>query len=263
LREIINNINATGHVAKWAIELAAFDIDYRPRTAIKSQALADFVADWTETQDQTPVPEPEHWNLHFDGSKTLEGSGAGMVLTSPQGDKLNYVLQIHFATTNNVAEYEALLHGLRIAKEMGISRIMCYGDSDLVAQQVSGTCDAKDPNMAAYRATIDKMAQSFIGYEVHHIKRADNDAADALSRLGSSRKAVPADVFLENLRVPSVKGVDKEYPEASDSPLQVLLVAPDWTVPFLDYLVNGKLPEDEVDSRRLTRRAKAHMVIDR
>jgi ribonuclease HI len=55
-----------------------------------------------------------------------------VVLTSPQGNKLNCVLQIHFATTNNVAEYEALLHGLRIAKEIGISRIMCYGDSDLV-----------------------------------------------------------------------------------------------------------------------------------
>ena len=70
------------------------------------------------------------------------------------------------------------------------------------------------------------------------------------------------DVFLEHLHTPSVKGVDKEYPEASDSPLQVLLVAPDWMVPFLDYLVNGKLPEDEVDSRRLTRHAKAYMVID-
>jgi hypothetical protein len=121
LREIINNADATGRIAKWAIELAAFDIDYRPRTAIKSQALADFIADWTEAQDQTPVPEPEHWTLHFDGSKNLEGPGAGVVLTSPQGDNLSYVLQIHFATTNNMAKYEALLHGLRIAKDMGIS----------------------------------------------------------------------------------------------------------------------------------------------
>jgi ribonuclease HI len=236
LREIINNSDATGLVTKWAIELATFDIDYRPRTAIKSQALANFVADWTEAQDQTPVPEPEHWTLHFDGSKTLEGSGAGVVLTSPQGDKLSYVLQIHFATTNNVAEYEALLHGLRIAKDMGISRIMCYDDSDLVAWQVSGTCDAKDPNMAAYRDTVDKMAQSYIGYEVNHIKRADNDAADTLSRLGSSRKVVPADVFLEHLHVSSVKGINQEYPEASDSPLQVMVVTPDWMVPFLNFL---------------------------
>jgi predicted dithiol-disulfide oxidoreductase (DUF899 family) len=92
LWDIINNTDATGRVAKWAIELVTFDIDYQPRTAIKSQALADFVADWTETKDNTPVPEPEHWTLHFDGSKTLEGSGAGVILKSPQGDTLSYVL---------------------------------------------------------------------------------------------------------------------------------------------------------------------------
>ena len=154
LSDIINNSDATSRVAKWGIELAAFEVEYKPRTAIKSQALADFVADWTETPDSTPVPEPESWIMHFDGSKQLQGSGAGVVLKSPTGEELSYVLQIYFAATNNVAEYEALLHGLRMAKEIGISRISCYGDSDLVAQQVSGTWGTKDPNMAAYRAAI-------------------------------------------------------------------------------------------------------------
>ena len=83
--------------------------------------------------DNTPVPEPEYWIMHFDGSKQLQGSGAGVVLKSLTGEELSYVLQIHFAATNNVAEYEALLHGLRMANEIGISRISCYGDSDLVA----------------------------------------------------------------------------------------------------------------------------------
>ena len=72
--------------------------------------------------------------MHFDRSKQFEGLGAGVVLTSPKGDKLRYVLQIYFYCSNNVAEYEALLHGLRVAKEMSIKRIKCYGDSDLVAQ---------------------------------------------------------------------------------------------------------------------------------
>jgi hypothetical protein len=138
-----------------------------------------------------------------------------------------------------VAEYKALLHGLRIAKELGISRIMCYGDSDLVAQQVSGTWDVKDPNMAAYWATVDKMAECFIGYEVHYIKWADNDAADALSRLGSSRKTVLPDVFLEHLHVPSIKGVHELHPEIADSPLQVMFVTLDWTIAFLDFLTKG------------------------
>ena len=88
--------------------------------------------------------------MHFDRSRQLEGPGAGIVLTSPNGDKFWYVLQISFNCTNNAAEYEALLHGLRIAKEMNITRIRCLGDSDLVSQQVTGTWDSKDPVMTAY-----------------------------------------------------------------------------------------------------------------
>ena len=70
--------------------------------------------------------------MHFDGSKMRFGLGAGIVLTSPKNDKLSYILQIHFTSSNNVAEYEALVHGIRLAKEIGIRRIFCYGDSDLV-----------------------------------------------------------------------------------------------------------------------------------
>jgi ribonuclease HI len=77
--------------------------------------------------------------MHFDGSKLLHGSDARVTLKSPKGDELSYVLQIHLPTTNNIAEYEALLHGLRVAKEIDVQHIMCCGDSDLVAQQVAGT----------------------------------------------------------------------------------------------------------------------------
>jgi hypothetical protein len=112
--------------------LASFNIDYKPRTAIKSQALAKFMVDWKEAQETTLIPEPEHWVMHFDGSKLLYGSGAGVTLKSPKGDELSYVLQIHFPTTNNIAEYEVLLHGLRVTKEIGVQHIMCCVDSNLV-----------------------------------------------------------------------------------------------------------------------------------
>src|SRR5215216_90037 len=100
LSDIINNSDATGRLVKWGIELAAFEITYKRRDAIKSQALADFIADWMEMPDATPLPEPEYWVMHFDGSKLLNGSGAGVFLQSPTGDKLHYVLQIHFEDTN-------------------------------------------------------------------------------------------------------------------------------------------------------------------
>lgn len=96
--------------------------------------------------------------MHFEGSKMRTGLGAGIVLTSPKGDKLKYVLQIHFAASNNVAEYEALIHGLRLAKELGIRRILCYDDSKLVVQQSSGDWDAKDANMASYRFLVQQLS---------------------------------------------------------------------------------------------------------
>ena len=72
--------------------------------------------------------------MHFDGSKMRTGLGAGVILTSPKADKLKYALQIHFVASNNIAEYEALIHGIQLAKELGIRRILCYGNSDLVVQ---------------------------------------------------------------------------------------------------------------------------------
>jgi ribonuclease HI len=102
--------------------------------------------------------------MHFDSSKLLHGSGAGVTLKSPKGDELSYVLQIHFPTTNNITEYEALLHGVHVAKEIGVQHIMCCGDSDLVAQQVAGTYKARNKVMAAYRDKVDEMAKSFLGY---------------------------------------------------------------------------------------------------
>ena len=133
------------------------------------------------------------------------GLGAGIVLTSPKGDKLRYVLQIHFAASNNVAEYEALIHGLRLAKELGIRRILCYGDSDLVVQQSSGNWDAKDANMASYRFLVQQLSGYFDGCEFLHVPRNDNEQADALAQIGYTRQAIPTGVALRRLLKPSVK----------------------------------------------------------
>ncbi|KAI5022555.1 hypothetical protein ZWY2020_059285 [Hordeum vulgare] len=134
--------------------MADHDFRYEPRTAIKSQVVADFLVDWAETQFELPPPDSTHWRMHFDGLNMRTGLGAGIVLTSPKGNQLKYALQIHFAASNNVAEYEALAHGLRLAKEIGIRRLLCFGDSDLVVRHVSGEWDARDTNMASYRFLI-------------------------------------------------------------------------------------------------------------
>jgi ribonuclease HI/transcription antitermination factor NusG len=131
--------------------------------------------------------------------------GAGIVLTSPKNDQLRYVLQIHFAASNNVAEYEALVHGLKVSKDIGIRQIMCFGDSDLVIQQCSGIWDAHDANMGSYRFLVQQLSGYFEGCEFRHVPRAQNEVADTLSKLGSSRESILPGISLEHLRKPSIK----------------------------------------------------------
>jgi ribonuclease HI len=128
-----------------------------------------------------------------------------------------------------VAEYEALLHVLRVAKELGNSRVLCFGDSDLVAQQRNETWDTKTPMAAYRRRTTDEFYKCFIGYEANHIPRAENEAVDALAKIGSRRHKVSDDVFLEHLHVPSIKGAYEDSLEAPDTPsAAVFLVTPNW-----------------------------------
>ena len=118
---------AAGRMVQWAIELSQFDVEYRPRTAIKAQALADFIAEFT-TPEEANRPE-ELWTIHTDGSSAQHGGGAGIVITSPENDVLEYGVQLKFPITNNEAEYEALLAGLRIARALGAQRIVLKSDS--------------------------------------------------------------------------------------------------------------------------------------
>jgi hypothetical protein len=120
LGDILQNQDATGRISKWAVKLGALNIDFKPRTAIKSQALVYFMAEWRENQLPTPTEHPEHWLMYFDGSLKLEGAGAGVLLISLMGEQLKYVRQIFWKVSNNEAEYEALLHGLRLAASLGI-----------------------------------------------------------------------------------------------------------------------------------------------
>jgi ribonuclease HI len=88
--------------------------------------------------------------MYFDGSLTLGGGGAGVLFISPKGEQLKYVFQILFEASNNKAEYEALLHGLRLAVSLGIKRLLVYGDSLLVVQQVNKEWDINNVTPQVY-----------------------------------------------------------------------------------------------------------------
>jgi hypothetical protein len=132
LGEIIQYREASSRIAKWAVEIMGETISFAPRKAIKSQVLADFVAEWVDTQLPTAPIQPELWTMYFDGSLMKTGAGAGLLFISPLGKHLRYVLPLHFLASNNVAEHEALVNGLRIAIELGVRRLDAHGDSQLV-----------------------------------------------------------------------------------------------------------------------------------
>jgi ribonuclease HI len=167
LADILHNQDATGCISKWTVELGALSIDFRPRTAIKFQALVDFMAEWRENQVPTPVDKPEHWTIYFDGSLKFDGGGAGVLFISPRGEQMKYVLQILWEVSNNEAEYEALLHGLCLTISLGIKRLLVYGDSLLVVQQVNKEWDCNKETMDAYVQEVRKLENKFSSLEVH------------------------------------------------------------------------------------------------
>jgi ribonuclease HI len=142
--------------------------------------------------------------MYFDGSLKLEGVGAGVLLISLKGEQLKYVLQIFWKVSHNEAEYKALLHGLRLAISLGIKRLLVYGDSVVVINQVNKSWDRNKENMDAYYLEVRKLENKFYGLEFHHVVRDNNVAADVLSKLGSTRAQVPVGVFVHELHAPSI-----------------------------------------------------------
>jgi ribonuclease HI len=204
LGEIIRNPNAAGRISKWSVELMGETLAYAPRKAIKSQILADFVAEWTDTQLPPPQIQVECWTLYFDGSVRKTGTGAALLFISPLGEHMRYAVRLHFPVSNNMAEYEALFCGLRIAIETGIKRLDVRGDSQLVIDQVMKNMSCHDDKMEAYCNTVRALEDKFYGIELNHVPRRYNEEADELAKIASGRITVPPNVFARDVAKPSV-----------------------------------------------------------
>jgi ribonuclease HI len=161
----------TRKIAKWAIELSVYDIVYKPRTTIKAQALSNFMTEWIETQTPPRERELEYWTINFDGSLQLQGAGAEILVTSSKGESFKYVLQMYFPTSNNSIEYEAFLHGLRIATTLSICRLKILGDSLLIVNQANKEWSCLDDKMLLYCQELRKLENNFNGLKYLHIIR--------------------------------------------------------------------------------------------
>ncbi|XP_020191717.1 uncharacterized protein [Aegilops tauschii subsp. strangulata] len=258
------------YLSEWALELAGHTIFYEPRTTIKSQAVADFLVDWTETQYLPPPPDSTHWRMHFNGLKMQLSLGAGIMLSSPKGDRLNY------------------------------------------------------------RFLVQKLSGFFAGCEFLHVPRAENEVADPLAKIASSRQSIPSGVSLEHLHKPSIKlspdsesihvpadlaapqngpgtaptdpaapqpgpwtaptdpaapqpgpgtapadptspqpgpgaaepGSGAATPEPTVMAVFAGVMAPSWALPISEFLENGVLPMDETEAQQVQRRASTYSIIN-
>ncbi|GKV51507.1 hypothetical protein SLEP1_g58152 [Rubroshorea leprosula] len=234
LKKILQKPELSSWLIGWAVELSEYDLKFQPCTAIKGQALANFLVECHPPAEEKTSPAGPIWTLFVDGAASVEGSGAEAVLIDPNGFKSEHALRFSFKTTNNAAEYKALIYGLKLASALKAQHKRVFSDSQLVV----------------------KMKANFISFRIDKIPRADNKRANELSKLASSQDINPH-------RMTVVEILDESsYTDLGDKCL-VLSTDPSslsWTTPLIKYLRNGELPEDPSNARLVRRRA-AHFTL--
>ena len=201
LKTILRSADYTGRIAKWGTILGAFDIKYMPRTSMKGQVLADLMAEFTEPEvdellanrnnDEKLVDTisqycPPTWEVHVDKALNQKGSRVGLVLTSSEKVIVEKSLRLDFPSTNNEAEYEALLEGMAMVQRMGGKSIKLFSDLRLIVGQVEGEFEAKDERMRGYLSQVKTMQSKCESFSLLHVPRSGNAPADSLTMLATS-----------------------------------------------------------------------------
>ncbi|KAL0373706.1 UNVERIFIED_CONTAM: Ribonuclease HI [Sesamum radiatum] len=178
--------------------------------------------------------QDQKWLLHVDGSSTAQGSGAGIIITTPQGEDIEFAMKFDFKASNNEAEYEALVIGMRMAHEMGVRHLLAYSDSQLVVKQVEGTYEAKEESMIQYLQQIADLKTKFHHFRIIQIPREENAKADSFSKLASS---------LEDCRT---RRITIQYLPEARTPLAVqpIVTGEDWRTPIIKWIEERLLPKN-------------------
>ncbi|XP_068498151.1 uncharacterized protein [Phaseolus vulgaris] len=234
IRKVLQKSNVAGRMVRWAVELSEFDVQYEPRGPIKGQ----------------------------------QGSGVGVILEGPNGLLIEQALRFAFKANNNQAEYEALIVGMLLAKEMGARSLLAKSDSLLVTGQVTEEYQAKDPQMVAYLGYIQILKGSFAVFELVHVPREQNARADLLAKLASVHQASAAregarshrSMARETLRMPSVSA----YPVLEGESMQICTVeeGDTWMTHYRRYLADGILPLESAEAKKIKRNSAKYTLVD-
>ncbi|XP_071687521.1 uncharacterized protein [Rutidosis leptorrhynchoides] len=236
-------------MAKWAIELGEHEISFPPRSAVKGQVLVDYLA---EIAGDIEVSH-ESKEIHTDGACGPEGAGAGIVLKSPEGEKYTFAMRFSFPVTNNEAEYEALLSGMRVAKYLEVKELLVYVDSQLVANQFNGIFEAHDESMQKYLKLVQELAFDFDLFLITQVSRTLNKKANALSKLAAlTFSHFKKEIWVEEVKVKSIEedSVSAAVEEEEQS----------WMTPIIEFLTKGTLPIDSSEVRKIKMKAPMYLL---
>ncbi|XP_021598923.2 uncharacterized protein LOC110604950 [Manihot esculenta] len=273
LKRILHRPKTSGWMLAWSIEISPYCLEYRPRTTIKSQALADFIAECSFNEKQAEPgeassgtseggrewqsPREFSWKLYVDGASSTRGSGARIMLKGPEGFKVCYALRLGFKTSNNVSEYEALINEMLIAMEVGATDLEINSDSQLVISQITRAYQARDPIMQNYlmkaKAIEAELKNQGIMIRYQRIPQEENEEADLLNRLSREElKQLPDEVYIQYVNTPAF---DKA------STVMEIEEGRNWMTPYLEYLEKGKLPEDKAEAKKIAARAANYQAV--
>ena len=251
LRKAMSSPEAVGRMALWAVELSEFDIQYRPRTAVKWQVVADFIAEFTLENDQG-AEEKRQWNIYTDGSSNRRAGGAGVVIQTLEGDKIQCMIRLDFSTTNNKAEYEALVAGLDLAKAASVENIVVHCDSQVVTSQINGCYECKNKRMKRYLQEV-KYRINDLEIKFIQIPREENECADHLAKAASAEFMLVPEQVLSLVQISSLIN-DGTNMQEIDSECN-------WTTPLISYLKTGALPDEKDAARKLKVQASQFVLI--
>ncbi|XP_045791855.1 uncharacterized protein LOC123886594 [Trifolium pratense] len=249
IKNVLRKLDLAGRMVAWSVELSEFDITFSPRGAIKSQRLADFVL---EMSTPPTTEKAATWTLSVDGASNVRGSGAGVVLEGPDGVMIEQSLRFAFKASNNQAEYEALIAGMKLAKDMEVKELKAMSDSQLVTNQVSGKFQTKEPQLIKYVEGVQSLAKHFDSFELVYVPREQNMRADLLSKLASTKKpGSHRTVIQETIKTPSIGGED----------LMMVIEDEDWRSPIIRYLQKDELPKEREKAFKLKKMAAWYSMV--
>ncbi|XP_025703025.1 uncharacterized protein [Arachis hypogaea] len=246
IQQVLQKPDLAGRMMTWSIELSQYDIRYEPQHAIKVQAMADFLVEVTgDPTEETGT----RWRLHVDGASNQTSGGAGIILENSAGVVYEQSIKFEFPISNNQAEYEALLGGLALAKEVGATRLEVCSDSQVVTSQINGSYQARDALLQKYLEKVRELSKPFEKVIVQHVPRERNTRTDLLSKLASTK--------LGEGNRSLIQGMMKE-PAVT---LHLSRLSPSWIDPITNFLESGKLPDNEKDAKTLRREAAKYAII--